>query len=299
MTRKEIARPRLSPEDSVAALCRRPEYITDYESIRKWIEPALGPNADIYFRTDRDGKRTIHPILDAPEASAKITSFLDHWPMLRYPVPPREGKKDPANFVSFLRDPVEVVKGPPGKTGVHVLIDPGQFRVATSSNISQGMFLTVRTDLSRPIEELIGAFSNLVKDYQNVPDWSGFQVNLPAPKSRSAVKKKKTINRWETYDVFNGVGNRDPRKTAEILFPGSYQYKKDRTEVIDECDLWLAKKGGRKAPPKVMSAYETKTEHMKCSTERSRERKSIEKWILSAVQACERLIAAVSLHKEI
>jgi hypothetical protein len=264
----------------------------------------------MFFTTDRNGKRTTDPIPGAPEASTVIESFLDRWPILRYPVPPKEGKERPVDYVSFLRKTVEVMKGPPGKKGVHVRVDPRLWRFASSGNVSQGRFLTIRIDLSRSIEEdIIPALKAVVKDYQSVQDWSGFQVNLPAPKAKSSVGKKKELDRWKAYDVFYGDGNCDSRKTAEILFKEHYCYERDHKEAKAKAEseyrAWLKKYGGVKnAPRKGIHAFETKVERIlksssACTPVRQRERASKEKWILAAVEACKRLISAMSPHKEI
>lgn len=313
--------PRLSQSDQVAALCRNKKYISEFEPIRKWVEPALRLGVDLYPKVDENGKRTISytspNAANNVEAAAAITSFLGNWPMLRAPIHPEMAKKDPGWFQYFqekcLCDTVEVVHDFTGKRGVCIRVDPNTLRSVYSSDIFDGRFLTLRIDLSKSKEEIAAAVVAKVTDYQGVEDWSGQDVRLPPPNAKTGKQKAKTkrVDRWEVYDFFTEC--EDVRTTAKKYFPGSYNAAKARLGVKKEADAWLAAKAEGKTiltwlnarktgtiltgsgTPRGCDKYLRKYESMlarECTPKLKRDRDAIEKWIRTAVQACERLISS-------
>ena len=296
--------PRPTRPDLVAALCRNDTYIRDFEKNRKRLELAASDKLWLDDRGIRDDKVVIIPLSpvddEATASASAVSAFLDRWPMLLRPIPPGNGRERPDDFVDYLRGAVEIIRGDHKGRGMIVSISRSPWRSASSHNIHRGRFLTVSIDLTRSPEEITDEVKLHLADYQR--DWQeystlGGRIALPPATSR-ARGQERDVDRWKAYDVFVNKGNRDVKKTAQILFPGSYRHIKDKAEVKEELGKWLAERGGRNAPSKVLAEYDTKLSRMKCSTLRGRERERKEKWILAAVEACKRMIAAQTPSSE-
>jgi hypothetical protein len=311
--RQRPAALRLSTRDQVASLCWSEAYNRDFEKIRECVErsvhndnlsvtvPGRAPIWGIHCASDKD--------------FGAIVSFLDHWPMLRRPIPPERGKEKPDKFLKYLRDTIEIIppimqsiggyrkfpteaemtEGSFGKRGILVLRDVLPPFVGSSTNVEGGRFLTVRIDLSRSKDEIATRVGAVVAAFQGISNWSGYDVSLPSPKAKERKQKARIglRDRWEVYKVFVRKGNRDARRTAEILLPDSYRYEndaaeveKDRTAALDKADRRLGHSSYRREEHERIDSWRRKV-----SAKRQHERESNEKWIRAAVDACKKMIA--------
>ncbi len=252
---------RVSAVDYIASLVRSPLYLTDFETFRKRDAQVRGA-ADLAMIGDIPG---------APERD-----FLARWPLLRKPIPPVEAKKAPAVFVDHIVPAAVLAKDTPESWD-----DP---QIAANLPWPAARFHPVFINLFRTEPEILAEVKKLLRDTRI----DGVRMSGQREKTR----EKGIPDLWKVWDICAGQAGGDIRKAAEILFPDSFRYRRDRKELEaearEEYEAMLKKERPRN---KAEAWYDNRLGKAKAASWRVEERRRRMGYVRTAVESAREMIA--------
>jgi hypothetical protein len=285
--------------DFLQSLLRSKAYLDDYAAHAKFLsaweteDPPQGRERDVLGIRDQAPLNQANLNAYNHQAFNEGKRFLVRWPALIYPIPPHRALKNPEYFLQYLHAPVEIQRGPAGKTKVAAKYGISE-RLVLFSDLRDGRFLIAKIDASRPKEEILTSLGREIDKYR------GAGWGLPEVNARTSKPKKSKLDlssrRWEVWDIHVGKAKRFIRKTATILFPREYSSKLTKEEVKAEAEKFLADKGGRDGlRGRDFTTYELLL-GASATKGRTEKWKNIEKEVRRVINSCEAYIAA---HKPI
>ena len=247
---------RLSPLNYIASLVRSDTYLKGYQAYQEVLKrERLRAKNDNTGRTEGDA----------------ASDFLQRWLMLNKPIPPAEARKNPGEYIDHLVSPV-----------VHATDIPRCWcqdgKIARLPGSAEGLFLPVWINLSRTKKEILEHVGRILDQ------WSFLGTSRPDTENDRA-------RRWEIYDIYNGPGGRDIAKTAEILYPKSFNYRADKREMKAEAKKEYDQKIGKTdKPSRVRNWYDNRCSMGKAAKWRIAERKRLRVFVRETIETCQRMI---------
>src|SRR4030067_340130 len=198
-------------------------------------------------------------------------TFLRQWLKLKNPIPPQDARKNPSAFLDHIVPPVL------GETELpRSWFEDG--KLSRLPGMAEGLYLPIWVDFNATKKEILRLIGHRIDEY------SFLSVSRPEKRDRG-------IGRWEVWDTFQGKGKKSARKTAELLFPKEFQYKKDKEELREETKKEYKKRidGGEKMQ-KAMHWHDTRVEKGKAPLHRLEARKRSVEYVKGVIRSCQRMI---------
>jgi hypothetical protein len=245
---------RLSAVDYIASLVRSEAYAKDYEAYtRAFEEEQNNRKRGIILRVSGDATQ----------------DFLKRWPLVWEPIDTVKAKRSPLAYIENLMPPVVMAKDVPDWWCDNVDNLPWP----------EGRFHPVWINFFRTEEEITDGINHLLNQLR----LGG--IRMPVPRRRGGP------GRWEVWDTYHERGRENIRKTAEILFPKSFDYGGDNAEMKKEAKDELDRKGGRRhASPSAINEYDNRIATAGAARWRTDERRQIFSYVRQVIKACGRMV---------